>query len=93
MKRLLENARVRDYKVWALGSPFDSKDALKERGYRWNAERKVWGGTVAQATLEQEKEWLKAVVYGGRGFQIELEKVDAFNRFSDRQGLIEKVDC
>lgn len=93
MKRLLENARERDYKVWALGSPFDSKDALKERGYRWNPDRKVWVGTVAQSALEQEKEWLKAVVYGGRGFQIELEKVDAFNRFSDRQGLIEKVDC
>lgn len=91
MKRLLENARGRDYKVWALGSPFDSKDLLKGRGYRWNSERKVWVGTVTQAALEQEKEWLKIQVYGGRTFQIEVEKVDAFNRFSNRQGAVETI--
>lgn len=93
MKRLLENARERDYKIWALGSPFDSKDVLKGRGYRWNPERKVWVGTVTQAALAQETEFLKTQVYGGRSFQIELEKVDAFNRFSNRQGTVEIVQC
>jgi len=66
---------------------------LKERGYRWNPERQVWVGTVAQPALEQEKEWLKSQVYGGRNFQIEIEKMDAFNRFSERQGTIEAVQC
>ncbi len=33
---LLENARKPTCRVWAEGSPFDFKDILKSRGYRWN---------------------------------------------------------
>ena len=34
---LLEKARKATCRVWAEGSPFDFKDVLKARGYRWNA--------------------------------------------------------
>ena len=39
MKSLLGRARVPEVKVWALNAPFDNKDKLKERGYRWDGER------------------------------------------------------
>lgn len=33
---LLEGARQTSHRIWALGSPYDLKDALKARGYRWS---------------------------------------------------------
>ncbi|WP_168195720.1 hypothetical protein [Bradyrhizobium sp. NAS80.1] len=33
---LLEQARKKTMRVWAEQSPFDLKDALKRRGYRWS---------------------------------------------------------
>jgi DNA polymerase-3 subunit epsilon len=91
MLRLLENARAKDIKVSALNSPFDTKDALKERGYRWDGERKTWAKAIPSSLLDQEVEWLRSAVYGGRSFQLELEKLDAFNRFSLRKGDVEFV--
>lgn len=86
MLRLLENGRTKELKVSALNSHFDTKDVLRGRGYRWDAERKTWAKPIPSASLEQEVEWLRESVYAGRPFQLELEKLDAYNRFSPRRG-------
>lgn len=36
LSQLLENARKPSWRIWAENAPFDLKDALKARGYRWN---------------------------------------------------------
>lgn len=36
IRRLFENTRQTWRRVWAMGAPFEMKDALKARGYRWN---------------------------------------------------------
>jgi len=92
MKKMLDNARQKEYKVSALNAPFDSKDLLKVRGYRWNPDRKVWHTFIQESSFESEVEWLKAAVYNNRSSKIEREKVDAFNRFSDRPGIVEIID-
>lgn len=92
MKVLLESARVPEIKVWALNAPFDNKDKLKEKGYRWNGERKLWSGLVTKPELEMEVDWLRYEVYDNRKFKLELEKVDAFNRFSSRPGAVEVIN-
>src|SRR5664279_4483043 len=46
MQVLLQNARLPEIKVTVVGSPFESKDVLKERAYRWNAEKKVWAKSI-----------------------------------------------
>lgn len=91
MQSLLQNARLAEIKVSALGSPFESKDVLKERSYRWNAERKVWAKNIPQKSLDDEVSWLSLSVYAGKGFKLELEKMTAMNRYSNRQGSIEVV--
>ena len=79
-----ENART---VVKALGSPFETKDKLKARGYRWDAEARVWYTAVKSAeALDAEAEWLKAEVYGGRAARIGLETQDARVQFSSRSG-------
>jgi DNA polymerase III subunit epsilon len=92
MKALLESARIPEIKVWALNAPFDNKDKLKERGYRWNGERKLWSGLVSNSDLQMEVDWLRHEVYESRKFKLELEKIDALNRFTLRSGPIELVD-
>jgi len=91
MQSLLQNARLAQVKVSALGSPFESKDALKERTYRWNAEKKIWAKSIPQKELDDEVAWLTHTVYAGRGFKLELEKMTAMNRYSNRPGPTEVV--
>ena len=79
-----ENART---VVKAFGSPFETKDKLKARGYRWDAEARVWYTAVKSAeALDAEAEWLKSEVYGGRAARIGLETQDARVQFSSRSG-------
>jgi len=92
LKVLLEKARIPEIKVWALNAPFDNKDYLKERGYRWNGDRKLWSGFVPEPELAMEVDWLKEHVYNNRKFKLELEKVNAFNRFTLRSGETEVID-
>jgi len=90
MGRLLQAARRPSYQLRATGSPFESKDALKGRGYRWDAERRVWFCTLAdEDALEAELAWLRATVYGERRAQVEVERLDALSRYSARSGVLE----
>ena len=85
-KYLLEAAAEPALRLWATGSPFETKDILRERGYRWDAERRCWHRVVANSAAKDESEWLKAQVYGGRAAQIDVEVLDAKVRFSERPG-------
>jgi len=92
MKMLLEKARLPEVKVWALNAPFENKDKLKERGYRWDGDRKTWSSFISQVDLPIEVDWLREEIYGNKAFKLELEKIDAFNRFTTRRGTTELRD-
>ena len=85
---LLENARKTTYVVWAVGSPFESKDKLKGRGYRWNGGEdgrpKSWYKEVDQVDQAAEVEFLKAEIYQ-RAVEPKIDKVTAFERYSGRR--------
>jgi DNA polymerase-3 subunit epsilon len=83
---LLEAAAEPALRLWATGSPFETKDVLRERGYRWDADRRCWHRLVSRSAAKEESEWLKAAVYGGRAAQIDVEVLDAKVRFSERPG-------
>jgi len=86
---LLAMARRPALRIFATHAPFDSKDLLKARGYRWNAEQKVWSSRLADdAALEAECEWLKADVYGGRHAVVAIEQSDARAKYSSRGGRV-----
>ena len=55
LARLLAAARQDAFQLQATAAPFDAKDALKARGYRWNAEQRVWQTLLAdEAALQGE---------------------------------------
>lgn len=91
---LLRKAGQQTQVVYAQGAPFDKKDVMKARGYRWteNAQisgGKAWGYTlnnVSEMEIFDEIDWLRANVYNGRKFTVAIETVDAYSRFSERGG-------
>jgi len=90
MKKLLSRVNEPRFKVQATGAPFESKDLLKNRGYRWDANRKVWHTQLPnEAALDAECDWLHSRVYGGRSARIAVERLDARVRYSRRGGSAE----
>lgn len=89
LTRLIEAAARPSFRLRATGSPFESKDLLKARGYRWDAEARVWFCALGNdEALEAELAWLKAEVYGSRRAQVEVEALDALTRHSHRSGRV-----
>ena len=90
LKLLLDRAREPSYRVWATGSPFETKDILKARQYRWDADVRCWWRELEGDALEAELAWLKTAVYAGRAAAIDVDTLDAKVRYSARTGKREK---
>lgn len=87
LKSILDSLVQKTYTVYAVGSPFETKDILKARAYRWNADRKCWHITMTgDDAIKAEVAWLKNNVYGGRPAKVEIEVQNAMSRFSNRIG-------
>jgi DNA polymerase-3 subunit epsilon len=84
---LLEQARRPTWRLWAEGAPFELKDVLKARGYRWNAEHggapRAWYIDVDEAGREAELAFLRREIYQ-RDVAPLSRRIDAYDRFSDR---------
>jgi DNA polymerase-3 subunit epsilon len=92
LARLIEGAGQNRYKLRATGAPFEAKDALKSRGYRWDNENRVWWTSLTgQETLEQETQWLKTHAYNGRSARVQVESQSALVQFSSRAGQINEL--
>ncbi|KKW93809.1 3'-5' exonuclease [Sphingobium chungbukense] len=55
------------FRVNAIDAPFDAKDRLKSRGYRWDAALRFWWRSVREEESDAERAWLLSDVYGGYG--------------------------
>lgn len=87
LARLLEAAAQPQHRLQATGAPFDAKDALKARGYRWDGNQRVWSTVLrTEAALQAELRWLADAVYGGRAVRVRVETLDARHRYSNRPG-------
>ena len=87
MACLLEQARRPTWRIWAEGAPFELKDVLKARGYRWNAEHggapRAWYIDVDEARREAELLFLGREIYQREVAPL-TKRIDAHDRFSDR---------
>ena len=84
---LLDQARRRKMRVWAEHSPYDLKDELKKRRYRWSdgtdGRPKAWYIDVDENDLEAEMAFLCSSVYQ-RQVELRTQPVTALTRFSNR---------
>jgi DNA polymerase-3 subunit epsilon len=84
---LLESLNQSQVRLYATGAPFDSKDFLKARGYRWAPEIKCWHRQLGgEKALQEELSWLKNKVYQGRRATVDIETLGGLVRHSARQG-------
>ena len=86
-KQLLEKARLPTWRIWASHAPFDLKDVLRERGYRWSAggdgTLRAWFVDVAEDLMDAELAYLQNEIYQ-REVDIPMRRIDAYTRFSRR---------
>lgn len=67
LSKLITCSEKTSYRVNALDAPFDAKDRLKSRGYRWDAALRFWWKAVQEDEGEAERTWLLSEVYSGYG--------------------------
>ena len=84
MSHLLASARKALLRIWAEGSPFDMKDELKKRGYRWSdgndGRAKSWFIEVTEDAYEAEMKFLRQEIYC-RDVEPFTQRITAFERF------------
>ncbi|MDF0602164.1 3'-5' exonuclease [Psychromarinibacter sp. C21-152] len=84
---LLERARQTTWRIWAANSPFELKDTLKARGYRWNADDstkpRAWYVDVPDDQKDIELEYLWREIYK-RQVELDVTRITAVDRYSDR---------
>ena len=84
---LLENARRKTIRIWAEQAPFDLKDELKKRGYRWSAgdegRPKAWYVDIDEAKRDDEIAYLRQSIYL-RDVDLFSQALSALDRFSVR---------
>jgi len=89
MGELLASARENSPRLFAIGAPFDKKDALKERGYRWlaefsnpNGKKGVWSICVVDSDVSAEQKWLSDCIYTGKKTTYQCKTLTAKERYS-----------
>ena len=96
MATLLANAREQSRRYFAIRAPFDKKDDLKARGYRWMADfsyqgkKGVWSRSVTAADIEAEEAWLTDAIYpAGKTAQFIYKDISATDRYSSREFTVD----
>jgi DNA polymerase-3 subunit epsilon len=88
LSAMLESARMPRWRIWATAAPFNAREALKLRGYRWNAGEdgrpRAWHVDVADDARDSELEYLRRQVYGTDDVCIPCSRITAFERYSAR---------
>jgi DNA polymerase-3 subunit epsilon len=80
--RSSQQSRVR---VYAENSPFEMKDHLKARGYRWSdgsdGRPKSWWLEVDEDALEDERHYLRSEIYRYPDADPPIKRLTAFERY------------
>ena len=88
LKRLLDNAQRTDIRLWAVRAPFEKKDVLKARGYRWSpggvGVLKCWYKDLSEADVGAELLYLNQDVYPKAVGVLPMGRFDATLRYSRR---------
>ena len=82
IQRQVQRSRVR---IFAENSPFDMKDHLKARGYRWSdgsdGRPKSWWVELAEEVLDDELHYLRSEIYRWPDADPPIRRLTAYDRF------------
>ncbi len=88
-RELLERSGETTARISAVNAPFDKKDLLKGRGYRWsdgsNGKPKSWWIEIRESAVDEEMAFLGGEIYNrGNVSAVDIVKISALDRFSVR---------
>jgi len=79
------NSQKTKVRVYAEHSPYEMKDRLRAKGYRWsdgeNAAPRAWWIDVEEEHLGDELQFLRTEIYGWDDAEPTLHRLTAFERF------------
>ncbi|MBB5703080.1 DNA polymerase-3 subunit epsilon [Ochrobactrum daejeonense] len=85
---LLKASRKSRMRIYAENSPFEMKDHLKARGYRWSdgtdGRPKSWWTEVDDDELDTELDYLRTEIYHWRDADPLIQKLTAVDRYKER---------
>jgi DNA polymerase-3 subunit epsilon len=88
LKRLIDNALKTKTRLWALGAPFDKKDVLKQRKYRWNngdkEGHKAWYIDLPEDEVGDEMTYLKTHIFSREIKDLPTDRLSSKLRYSKR---------
>lgn len=88
LKRLLDTSNITNYRLWAVKAPFEMKDTLKQRGYRWSSgndgKPKAWYVDIPEHDLDTELVYLESEIGIKSAKDLPMKKIDATTRYSKR---------
>jgi DNA polymerase-3 subunit epsilon len=64
-EELVTRSYLKEVRILAVEAPFDQKDKLKSRYYRWNPQQRVWFKDVFEDQLDEERKFLELEIYRG----------------------------
>lgn len=79
LSRLMERAEQSTFRCDAIDSPFDAKDRLKARGYKWDSAQRIWSADLRPDEVGEERVWLAREVYTSGG-EARFTKLTALER-------------
>jgi DNA polymerase-3 subunit epsilon len=90
-RELLARAGESITKLYAINAPFEKKDLLKQRGYRWsdgsNGTPKCWWIGIPDSKEHDELSFLSQEVYmNGTTSSVVIKRISPVDRFSIREG-------
>ena len=89
-EELKSNVRKKELLICAVNAPFDKKELLKNRQYRWSdgTEQlpKCWWRCVSQEEVDQEQSWLAEEIFGQMTIvdKLPTKEINARIRYSFR---------
>ncbi|MBS3850213.1 3'-5' exonuclease [Devosia sp. BSSL-BM10] len=87
LSKVLKSARQPMWRIFAEAAPFESKDILKHRGYKWNSDDKLgpraWWTDLTADRVDAEVEFLRSEIFRSP-VQLPMFEITAFQRYSMR---------
>lgn len=66
LAELIDTSFKKFVRIDAIGAPYESKDVLRQTGYRWDAANRHWSKIVIETALDGERLFLSQSVYQGQ---------------------------
>lgn len=84
---LLTTARTACWRVFAVEAPYDAREKLRQRGYRWNVTPtfgpRSWWIDLEMKRVEPELRFLETEIFQ-RTLNLPMQEITAYNRYSSR---------